>query len=227
MAANQLVFYYSPTDMSSQKVLLLNAYLGLSLKTELVNTENMAHYSDHFRSKTMQATIPILKFENGDTLNEMPAILTCLASLHCEQYNSLYPIDDLSQARINQLLEFDYNVLSRLVDEHFLATLSYSKSVDSSAIDGFTETIVWLNGHLKGRKYIAVNQFSVADIALTVTISHIKAFGITTTSYTMLNDWHERCKLLLSKYNFHVIVEIYAIEMGDRYLNKIRDDWTK
>lgn len=210
---SQLTLYYCPTDMSSQKALLLAAYLGLSIRTEVINTEQFANYSDLL-------TIPTLKNDNGSIiLNEMPAILVYMASLEDEICNGMYPSDGLAQARVNELLEFDYNVLQ----QHFLATLKYVEHSGDCRPSELTCALLWLNGHLKGRKFIAIKQFSIADLALTVTLSHIRAFGVTITSYTMLNDWHERIKLLLSKWNYVDVVDAYSTGLYEKInCNKIK-----
>lgn len=212
---SQLTLYYCPTDMSSQKAIVLAAYLGLSIRTEVINTEQCANYSDLFRSKTPQTTIPTLKNDNGSIiLNEMPAILVYMASLEDEKCNGMYPSDSLAQAPVNELLEFDYNVLQ----QHFLATLKYAKHTADCRPGELTDALLWMNGHLKGRKFIAIKQFSIADLALTVTLSHIRAFGVTITSYTMLNDWHERTKLLLSKWNYVDVVDAYSTGLYEKII---------
>lgn len=225
MPISESILFYYPLDNNCQKVLLLIEYLNISIRKELINVELMEHYSDQFRLKSPQTTIPLLEInQNNIILTETPSILTFLASTYGEKYNALYPSNDiLIQTKINQSLEFDFNVLQHLIEAYFYSTLFNSEPQNQLKYEELRQSIVWLNGYLKGRKYVASNQLSVADIALAVTICQIKAFGLNTTSYTMLNEWYERCKLCLAQSNFREIVENYAIEVADRYANKIKN----
>lgn len=216
----------NPYDMSSQKVSILASYIGIQLKTELINIEQMEHYSNGFFLKSSITNVPVLQLDNGQLLTEIPAILLYLMSYkhidddsHAAVWNH---IEIANMARINQLLEFDYIVLQPLIDNQFMATLKYGTLTKGLSSADLTEAIVWLNGYLKGRKFMALNQFTVADIALAVSISHLRAFGLITTSYTMLNDWHERIKMHLSKFHYVDIVELYAIELGERYMHQVK-----
>lgn len=225
MSLNDSILFYYPGDNNCQKILLLIEYLKISIKKEPINVESMDHYSDQFRLRSPQTSIPLFKTSsNNIILTETPSILTFLASAYGEKYNTLYPLNDvLVQTKINQCLEFDFNVLQHLIDEYFYSTLLDSEPRNKLKFDELRQAIVWLNGYLKGRKYVASNQLSVADVALVVTICQIKAFGLNTTSYTMLNDWYERCKLSLAQSNFREIVENYANKIADRYANKIKN----
>lgn len=211
--------YYAPTDNSSQKVLLLGRLLNIPLKTEVVNCDGMDHYSDTFRSKSIQSTIPILKNTATNlVLCEMPAILTYLTATYADDHNNLYPPGDIfNLARINQILEYDYNLLQPMVDHIYFDTVKYFEEADESKSHELDHAIFWINNQLKGQKFIATSYFSLADLVLVVTISQVKAFGYNTTRYTRLNEWHDRCKQLLYRSNFREIVDDNVKEVAERY----------
>lgn len=66
------------------------------------------------------------------------------------------------------------------------------------------EALGFLDTFLKGRTWAAANQFTVADLSLTVTLSQIEAFGMELSSYSRINNWYQRCKEELMPHGYTV-----------------------
>lgn len=66
------------------------------------------------------------------------------------------------------------------------------------------EALEFLDTFLKGRTWAAANQFTVADLSLTVTVSQIEAFGTDLTSYSRVVNWFQRCKEELMPHGYNV-----------------------
>lgn len=57
---------------------------------------------------------------------------------------------------------------------------------------------------LKGRTWAAVNNFTIADLALTVTVAQIEMFEIDLEPFTRIRTWLKRCKDHLLPHGYHV-----------------------
>lgn len=57
---------------------------------------------------------------------------------------------------------------------------------------------------LKGRTWAAVNNFSVADLALTVTVAQIEFFEFDLEPFARIRNWLQRCKDFLRPHGYDV-----------------------
>lgn len=61
-----------------------------------------------------------------------------------------------------------------------------------------------LNKLLEGKKWIACNHFTIADLTICVTINQMEAFDIHVNKYGNIMAWMERCRIFLEPYGYHV-----------------------
>ena len=66
------------------------------------------------------------------------------------------------------------------------------------------EALGWFETILKGRKFSAAEQFTIADLTLMVTISQIEAFEFDIQSYGRIKQWFQRCKEFCQPYDYEV-----------------------
>lgn len=70
------------------------------------------------------------------------------------------------------------------------------------------EAVGWFNAILKkveGKKPFSTgSQFTIADIALLVTISQMEAFGYDLSPFGMVRQWLIQCKDYMEKYDYEV-----------------------
>lgn len=65
------------------------------------------------------------------------------------------------------------------------------------------------NEMLKRRYWAAFNDnFTLADLSLTITVAQLKSNGFDLTPYTKIPDWFNRCETFLHKYKYDVCVNI-------------------
>lgn len=77
---------------------------------------------------------------------------------------------------------------------------------------GFFEII------LKGRTWAAVNNFTIADLALTVTIAQIESIDIDLEPYTRIRTWLQRCKDYLRPHGYDVSSRFSFLKNGNAFM---------
>lgn len=75
---------------------------------------------------------------------------------------------------------------------------------DESKKQRLNEALGFFESMLKGRTWAAINNFTIADLTLTVTVAQIEMIGIDLEPYTRVRTWLQRCKDHLSQYGYDV-----------------------
>lgn len=75
---------------------------------------------------------------------------------------------------------------------------------DDSKKQRIMEALGFFDAMLKGRTWAAVNNFTIADLTLTVTVAQIEMLGIDLEPYTRVRTWLKRCKDHLSQHGYDV-----------------------
>lgn len=60
---------------------------------------------------------------------------------------------------------------------------------------------------LKGHAWAATNNFSIADLSLTITVAQIEMIRIDLEPFTCVRNWLQRCKDHLSQFGYDVSTE--------------------
>lgn len=76
--------------------------------------------------------------------------------------------------------------------------------LDESKKAKLNEALGWLDTILKGRKFSAADQFTIADLTLMVTISQIEAFEFDLYPHGNVKQWYQRCKQFCQPYDYEV-----------------------
>lgn len=76
--------------------------------------------------------------------------------------------------------------------------------LDEKKYQKLQEALEWLNTLLDGKKWVACKHFTVADLALCVTVGQIEAFDIHINSFSNILAWMERCKIELEPFGYQV-----------------------
>lgn len=76
--------------------------------------------------------------------------------------------------------------------------------LDESKKARLQEALRWFETILKGRIWCAADTFTVADLALCVTVSQIEAFGLEMTPYPRIRAWLQKCKEELEPHGYEV-----------------------
>lgn len=59
---------------------------------------------------------------------------------------------------------------------------------------------------LKGRTWAAVNNFTIADLTLTITIAQLESLHFDLEPFTRIRTWLERCKEFLKPHGYAVSI---------------------
>lgn len=66
------------------------------------------------------------------------------------------------------------------------------------------EALGYFEAMLKGRTWAAVNNFTIADLTLTVTVAQLEMLEFDLEPYTRIRTWLERCKEYLRPHGYDV-----------------------
>lgn len=66
------------------------------------------------------------------------------------------------------------------------------------------DALNFLETMLKGRTWCAAGNFTVADLALTITVAQIEFFEFDLEPYSRIRTWLQRCKEFLRPHGYEV-----------------------
>lgn len=66
------------------------------------------------------------------------------------------------------------------------------------------EALGWLDDILKGRTWLADENFTVADLSIAVTVSQIEAYEFDLGPFARIRTWLQKCKDELNPYGYEV-----------------------
>lgn len=75
---------------------------------------------------------------------------------------------------------------------------------DESKRAPLLDSLGFLDTMLTDRQWVATDQFTVADVSLTVTVSQIEGFGMDLKPFAQVTSWLDRCKELLGPFGYKV-----------------------
>jgi glutathione S-transferase len=178
----------------------------MQLPFELVGIDHPNHdlETEAFRAKNPFLQLPVIDDE-GVVLSESGAILIYLA----KKTGKLIPKDLAGEA---QVLRWSFAALSSV--EIPLLALQFTgwvdKSESSPAKKGFTEFaqrhLGNLDRWLTGREFVAVDQFTVADILMTHVIG-VEAHAALVAQYEHVHAYVERCR---ARPAWHRVIDAYC-----------------
>lgn len=77
-------------------------------------------------------------------------------------------------------------------------------AIDDIKKQRLNEALGFFELMLKGRTWAAINNFTIADLTLTVTVAQIEMIDFDLEPYTRVCTWLKRCKEHLSQYGYDV-----------------------
>lgn len=135
--------------------------------------------------------------DNGFNLWESRPIMTYLADKYGKN-DSLYPKDPQKRAVINQRLYFDAGTLFQRFTDYLFPQLFFKTPADADCLKKLHDSLAFLETFLDGETYVAGGKtYSLADIALVVSVTVIEASRIDLGKYTNINRWYAHCKATL------------------------------
>lgn len=167
--------YESHNAPNPRRVRIFLAEKGIQVPYEEVDIGKAVNRGEDFRKKNPLSTVPVLELDDGTYVSESVAICRYFEELHPQP--ALFGADAKDRALVemwNRRMEF--NILQPIADtfrQHhafFKGRIrqlpEYAEVQRLNAEDGLN----WLNQELGDRRFIAGDQFSIADITAMVSI---------------------------------------------------------
>jgi glutathione S-transferase len=181
-----------------RRVRIFLAEKGMSIPLVHVPMRQGAHKSAEFIAKNSLGQVPVLELDDGSTLAESIAICRYLEELHPKP--ALFGEDPWQRAQVEMWTRrIEFGLMSRLgavwVNTHkYTAHLGTQyKDYGEASRERAIKSMHWLNDELKDREFIAIDRFSMADIAALTTIDFGDFIGVKMPEESAnLRAWHAR-----------------------------------
>lgn len=186
--------YRHPLSGHSHRVELLLSLLGLDADIITVDLMSGAQKTPEFLAKNPSGQVPVL--EDGErTLSDSNAILVYLAREH-DASGQWLPSNALDAAAVQSFLTLAAGPVAfgpaaaRLVNV-FGAGLDHAKAKEVAHT-----ALTRLNKHLEGRKWLATQLPTIADIANYAYIAHAPEGDVSLDDYPNVRTWLARIEAL-------------------------------
>jgi len=188
--------YQSHNAPNPRRVRIFLAEKGIQVPYEEVDIVKAINRGDDFRRKNSLGTVPVLELDDGACISESVAI--------CRYFEELHPQPPLFGAGAKQraMVEMwnrrmEFNILQPIADtfrqrhDFFKGRIrqlpEYAEVQRLNAEDG----LAWLDRELGAHRFIAGDQFSIADITAVVAIDFGRVSKIAIKpDQTNLARWH-------------------------------------
>jgi len=167
--------YNSPVAPNPRRVRVFLAEKGLTVPLEDVDIGNRVNRQPEFLKKNPLAGVPVLELDDGTYLAESVAICRYFEGLHPEP--PLMGVDAKDRAVVemwNRRMELA--VLMPIADsfrqrhEFFKGRIRQLPEYADLQKQNAEDSLKWLDTELAGRRYIAGDRFSIADITAMIAI---------------------------------------------------------
>ncbi|KAI1283029.1 Glutathione S-transferase 1-1 [Halotydeus destructor] len=195
-----VTFYNAVDSPPCVAVALAIRALGVDVTTKIVNLEAGEHKTPEFLKVNPRGTVPALK--DGDwSIGESRAIITYLANKYAPT-SDLYPSDPARRAAVDMWLHFDNSVLDA-GQRYYFSTLVEQKMPESEPEKEakFKAALTELDTHLSQSKFVAGNEFTVADISVLGSTFFADGFDYDLTGYANIKRWEADAKAQLPFYD--------------------------
>lgn len=120
------------------------------------------------------------------------------------EHEHLYPKDFNKRAVVDMHLHFDLSTLYQRTLEYFFPTIILGAPLDESKKARLSEALGFFESMLKNKKFSTGDDFTIADLALCVTVSQIDAFEFNLHPYPKIRKWLVECKNELEPFGYEV-----------------------
>lgn len=182
-----------------RRVRIFIAEKGIDLAETRVDLRKREHKSPEHRERNSLGQVPTLELDDGTMISESVSICRYLEGLHPEP--ALFGKTALEQAmvdmwirRVEFVLMMPVGMFWRHAHPITAALLTQHKEFGESNRDAVASAMRWLDRELaKGGKFIAGNNYSMADIAALTTVDFSRFIGLEPApELEHLAAWHQR-----------------------------------
>jgi len=173
------------------KVRLLLALLGQPYERVPVDIFAGDTLTDEFAALNPARETPVLELDDGRTLAESDAILWYLA-----EGTTFVPDDRLARARVLQWLCFERELTAPVAGARFRVMTGRTNEETPFLLTKGREVLATLDRRLEGRDWVAVDDPTIADIALFgyTHVAHDAGFDL--EAHPAIEAWLDRIRAL-------------------------------
>lgn len=161
--------YNLPLGMNPRRVRIFLAEKGVGIETVDIDMMKGENRTPEFLAMNPMGTLPVLELDDGTILSESIAICRYLEHLHPEP--ALFGSTPLAQAQVemwNRRMEYEIMAPITAVFRHanpfWEGRITQVPDFADVARAQASERMLWLDGHLSDREFIATDTYTVADI---------------------------------------------------------------
>jgi glutathione S-transferase len=194
--------YHHPLSSNSRRVVMAAIHLNIRLDLVVVDLTKGEHRTAEYLQLNPNGKVPLLD-DDGFQLWESHAIMQYLADRSPGQ--ALYPIDARARADVNRWLFWSAYHFTPAVGMISRERVSKSMVGGSGAPDPVEiergEALLAaaarvLDAHLAGKRWIAQNRLTLADLAIASPLMHTAAAQLPVMEYEHLQAWFARVQAL-------------------------------
>ncbi|KAH0550172.1 hypothetical protein KQX54_017849 [Cotesia glomerata] len=188
------ILYFGIWSPPSSAVRMTAKAIGLDLDLREINLFKKDHLKDDYLKINPQHTIPVFN-DDGFVISDSHAIMTYMVDKYAENDN-LYPKDLKKRAIVNQSLHYSGGVIfCRLLGALQPLLRGTTKTVSPASQQFLEDSYKYMNTILDGRKWLAGDSYTLADISSITAISSVTVFK-SINDYPNLINWMKNCQEL-------------------------------
>lgn len=200
-----MIFYDCETAPSPRRARMVLAEKGLEPQVHQINLREGAHLGDDFLAVNPRATVPVLVTDAGTVLTENTAIAAYLEDIRPdpplfgtgpEQRAQVWQWNAICEAQGGMAMAEALRNSSPMMKGRALPGPHDIAQIPELAERGRTRYALFkdmLDTHLKDRDFIAIEQFSFADITAFVFCDYARVIKMPVTDeHPNLAAWHAR-----------------------------------
>jgi glutathione S-transferase len=193
--------YTHPLSSNARRVRLVVQHLGLQLEEQIVDLAKGAQRAPEYLALNPMGKVPTLV--DGDVhLTESYAIMIYLSEKTGRR--DLYPDELATRTEINRWMFWGANewspIIARLNFENMLKPMLGLGTADPARVQeaehAFKQLATVLDNRLEARQYVAGNQLSLADFALSASLATAVPAKIPLAGFSQLQAWQGRIEQL-------------------------------
>ena len=190
-----LTLYGMQSSGNCYKPRLLMAKLGLPFRHVEVDSNTGATRDEAFLRKNPNGKVPLLEFDDGRTLAESGAMLLYLA-----EGTSFVPSDSYQRALVYQWMFFEqyshepYIAVRRALKKYPERAAQATPERMAYLLEGGNRALAVMDRQLAATRFIAGDNFSVADIALFAYTQEAAYAGYDMSRFINVDAWLDRVR---------------------------------
>ncbi|XP_023939951.1 glutathione S-transferase 1 [Bicyclus anynana] len=195
MSESTIKLYHFAPSSPSRGALLAARVIGVPVDVIILDLFKKEQLNESFIKINPQHCVPTLD-DNGFVIWESRAIACYLADKYGKD-DTLYPKDLQRRAMVNQRLYFDSSFLyPKIRAICYPIIFEGATEIKDKLKDDLNNTLNFLNQFLDANMWVAGDNVTIADTAITASMTALREVGWDFTSYPNIQRWLKDCATL-------------------------------